>query len=247
MCIRDSFVIQNLSSACILGANFLRNAKISRNLENNTASLPDGSISAITMSAPSEASTIPEAAAAAKQNLLLPILRAGETTVIPPFSSKHVQTTAHFPPGMAAPANGLVECHGDENAILNGAITISSERKARVTMLNPAAEPITIPRGEIVAHISALPEEDTIIQLLPATDSEPIAAITQVSTNNHPGCHLCEETNDSCANCASISPTAEADNSQNLLQATSCVTNATWGPKTISAKTSISNSNMQEI
>ena len=243
-----AFVISNLSSSCILGADFLRNARINLNLHNNTASLPDGSIAAITLTTPEQAAAIPDIAAAAANNALLPILRSGETTTLPPFSSKHVSTIAHFPPGMAPPKNGLVECHGDENAILNGAIAISADHKAKVTMLNPTAQPITIPRGEIVAHISSLPDEHSLIQLLPATEEQPIAAVRLSSSNTNTACHFCNNEDENCNNCTSIATIQESPPiEQNLLQATSCVTNASWGPKAVSAKTGIHNKFKEEI
>ena len=242
-----AFVIKNLSSACILGADFLRNAKISLNLNENTASLPDGSVAAITMATTDEATTLPEAAAAATRNMLLPVLRAGETTIIPPFSSKHVSAAAHFPPGMNLPSNKLVECHGDENSILNGAIQLTDNSKTRVTMLNPTAEPITVPRGEIVAHISALPEEEELLQLLPASDNQPIAAIHQAVTDRTTACHICENTDESCPVCSNIiAAAAERRDDQNHLQATSCVTNATWGPKITTAKTGNKNEELHK-
>ena len=232
-----AFVIKNLSSSCILGADFLRNAKISLNLHSNTASLPDGSIAAITMTTPEAASATPDAATAAAANSLLPILRAGETTTIPAFSSKHIPAIAHFPPGMTPPKAGLVECHGDEEAILNGAIHLADNNKTKVTMLNPTAEPIIIPRGEIVAHISALPEEEAIIQILPATDDHPIAAIQKAPPPSNQTCHICESSDPNCAACTNHIAAATDDSAaHNQLQATSCVTNASWGPRPRTAK-----------
>ena len=191
---------------------------------------------------------------------------------------------------MAGPESGLVECHGDESSILNGAITITNN-KTRVTMLNPTADPLTVPRGEIVAHISALPAEEDLLTLLPATDSNTIAAVTQckqeqsVETtdtwkreeavkNRHyqkkedtvehtdtrqkedravtaqnakknrgrsadlaaVQCHLCIDTTSTCINCPTH-PTAAV--AQVTKQASSCVTNASWGPRPTTARTAL--------
>lgn len=192
-----TFIIPDLSSQCILGTDFLKATQAKADFTNNSISFNGGHIFSLT-------STTPQMDLASLETDSFPVLSCANSITIPACSSKHVATKILFPPDakFSLVPGDAVECHGDPNLVLNGIISIGDNDSASIMCINTSTEPRLINKGDDLAHISPLPNLAALLQLLPATDTSPVAVLT---------------TNDNAATIASM-PTVS-------------VTNASWQPR----------------
>ena len=167
-----AFVIDNLSSNCILGTDFLKSTKAKADFTTNTISFNGGHVFSLCTS-------IPELNASSLATDCFPVLANTSTTTIPPFSSRNISTKILLPPSatsVLAPGT-LLECHGDPSLILNGVISVLPDTTANVTCINLTSSPRLITKGTDLAHVSALPARDELLELLPASASNQVSLL----------------------------------------------------------------------
>ncbi len=162
------FVVDNLANDCILGADFLTRTKAVANFSDKSLSFPPN----ISISLLSATPLLEDANISSDD---LPEVLCPSHTSLPPFSSRTICGQIIYPQNfLPLPQNSLAECHGCPDEILNGLIQIQDDSKAAISCINTSAYTKHIPKGTTLAHLTALPNEEHLLKLLPATDISPI-------------------------------------------------------------------------